>query len=271
MTTIRQLYIGDKYCTRINVPGVYDSLNGRRGIPRFEKFKTSYDVPELNELIPKVIHFIWIGSPLPYKYVVNMQTFVATNKKNGYSFKLWVDHETPPIQDIIIQDIRTDFPAEKFINKEIYDIETNWSSKADILKYEIIYQEGGICSDVDAISVKAYDSIFEKAFVCYTGEPYNDVCSGFFGFPARSRFLKYLIECLQEVRTYSFDYTQFDTKIRVCLLTGPILFTQCFQFYNDPTILMINQDIIVLNKNNSDAYSYHTFDSLLPTGWHNQK
>jgi len=270
-TTIRSLYIRDKYCTRINLPGVYDSLNGQPDVPRFPKFKASYDFPEINEFIPKVIHFVWIGSSIPYKYVINMQTFVATNKNNGYSFKLWVDHETPPIKDIIIKDIRTDFPAEKFINKKIYDIETNWSAKADILKYELIYHEGGIYSDIDAYSISAYDTIFNKPFVCYAVAPYNDIGTCLFGFPAGSRFLKYVIECLSEIRSYSIDYSQFVTKVRVCLLTGPILFTQCFQFYNDSGIEMINQDILVLNKNNPDAYSYHTFDSLLPTGWHNQK
>ena len=56
-TTIRSLYIRDKYCTHINVPGVYDSLNGQPDVPRFPKFKASYDFPEINEFIPKVIHY----------------------------------------------------------------------------------------------------------------------------------------------------------------------------------------------------------------------
>jgi len=271
MTTIHTHYILDKYCKNIGLPGVNEALCGQQGLPTFDKFNATYDFPDLTEQVPKVIHFVWIGSPISYKYVKNIEKFVATNKKRDFSFILWVDNDTPSIENVSIKDIRTDFPAATFINKEIYDIETNWSSKADILKYELIYHVGGIYSDLDAHSIKAYDSIFEKSFVCYSEAPYNDIGTCFFGFPAGSRFLRYVIDCLREVRTYSYDYSKFETKLRVVLLTGPILFTQCFKNYKDPTIQMINQDIVVLNKNNPDAYSYHTFDSMLPTGWHNQK
>jgi len=251
----------DKYITNIGISGIYDKLCGKPGMPRFTKFNSTPITPELNIPIPHIIHFVWIGSPIPYMYVKNILTFVATNK-NKYIFKLWVDHKTPPIENVLIYDIRTDFPGGVFINKKIYDIETNLGAKSDILKYELVYHEGGIYTDVDAISVKQFDNIFDNAFVAYAGEPYNDIGTCFFGFPKHSRYLKYVIDCIQEVRTYNIDYNQFDTIIKIPLLTGPILFTQCFQFYNDPTIKMISQDIVVLNQYNNDKYSYHTFDSM---------
>lgn len=253
--------IKNKYITNIGIPDIINKLNGQPNLPRFERFHTIPVKPELNLQVPHIIHFIWIGSLLPYIYVKNILSFVATNK-DRFIYKLWVDYKTPHIDGVEIYDIRTDFPIDKFINKDIYDIENNWGSKADILRYEIVYQEGGIYSDIDAISLKPFDENFNKSFVTYTGEPYNDLACGFFGFPPGSRYLKYLIDCIREVRTYSFDYSKLETKIRVPLLTGPIIFTQCFQFYNDPNIQMISQDITILNKDNPDAYSYHTFDSM---------
>jgi len=264
--------IRDKYVTYIDKPGVYDTLCGQPTIPRYERFQTVPILPERNHPIPPIIHFVWIGSSIPYKYVKNILTFVATNKSQ-YVFKLWVDHETPPIEGVVIKNIYNDFPGT-FINRDIFDIETNWSAKADILKYEIVYNEGGINSDVDAISIRPYNDenkLFDRAFVCYAEHGYNDIGTCLFGFPAESNFLKYVIDCLREVRMYSYDFASLPTKIRVLILTGPQIFTQCFQFYNDPTIQMISQDIVVLDKNNPDAYSYHTFDSVLPSGWHNQK
>jgi len=256
----------NKYITNIAVPGVNENLKGIDGSPKYEKFQTipQYHPPlNLYYQIPKIIHFVWIGSPLPYKYVKNIETFVATNVPK-YIIKLWVDYDTPSIPNVVIEDVRK--LRFTFINQDIYDSETNWGSKADILRYEIIYNEGGICSDIDAISIKPYDENFEKAFVAYTGAPYNDICNGFFGLPAGSYFLKYVIECLREVRTYTYDFNSLPTKIRIPLLTGPTLFTYCFKYYNDSNIQMINQDIIVIHRNNPDAYSYHTFDSV----WWNQ-
>lgn len=250
-----------KYITNISLINVATQLCGQPGILKYERFKSIPILPELNNNIPKIIHFVWIGSPIPYMYVVNLLTFVATNKER-YVYKLWVDHKTPPIEGVLIYDIRTNFPGGNFINKEIYDIETNWGAKADILKYELVYHEGGIYTDVDAISVKAFDENFEKAFVAYAEEPYNDVGTCVFGFPSGSRYLKFVMDCLKEVRTYNFDYASLPTKLRVCLLTGPIIFRQCFEFYNDPSIQMINQEILSLGKDNPDAYSYHTFDSM---------
>jgi mannosyltransferase OCH1-like enzyme len=271
---IKNNNIRTKYITHIGLPDVNGKICGPAGWPRYDRFRAEYTHPDIStECVPKNMHFVWIGSPIPYKYVKNIQTFVATNKPIGFTFTLWVDTDTPPIDDITIIDIRSNFPGPNgiFINRATYDIETNWSAKADILKYELIYHVGGIYCDLDAKSLKAYDEHFAHAFVCHAGQPYNDIGTCFFGFPAGSHFLKYVIDCIAEVRTYSFNFASLPTPIRVCLLTGPILFTQCFQNYNDPGIQMINQDLVVLQPNNPDAYSYHTFDSTLPTGWHNQK
>jgi mannosyltransferase OCH1-like enzyme len=127
-----------------------------------------------------------------------------------------------------------------------------------------VYHEGGIYTDVDSISVKGFDANFKKAFVGHAKEPYNDICSGVFGFPQKSNFLKYIIDCLREVRTYSYDYNSLDTKSRVCILTGPVFFTFCFKYYNDSSIQMINQELLTLGKDNPDTYTYHTYDSM----WH---
>lgn len=74
------------------------------------------------------VHFIWLGSPIPYRYDRNIKTFI----KKGYDVKVW----TEPIKDMI--------------NRDLFDNAKSYALKADILRLEILYQEGGIYCDVDA-------------------------------------------------------------------------------------------------------------------------
>ena len=49
-------------------------------------------IPEENYLLPDNLHFIWIGSKIPRKYVNNIQTYRDKNKK--YDIYLWLDNHT---------------------------------------------------------------------------------------------------------------------------------------------------------------------------------
>lgn len=81
------------------------------------------------------VHFIWLGSRLPNKYLRNINSF----KKHGYKVKLW----TEPLKDMV--------------NKDLFDRATTYALKADILRLEILYQEGGLYCDVDARMLKKID------------------------------------------------------------------------------------------------------------------
>lgn len=215
---------------------------------------------ETSYTVPQKIHFIWIGSVIPEKYVNNIKAFAEHNVPVGYSIKLWVDHDTAPINNVEICNVSStaaDAPAYMTTwtlkNKDLYDSETNFGAKADILRYEIVYNEGGIYNDVDAICLRPFDaSIFIKSFVSHTFDPWNNLCNAVFGFPAGSSFLKFVIDCIRNVSQYNYP--------EVPMRTGPTLFTKCFVSYADTQIQMINQDLLIYNRS-PHSFTYHTNDA----------
>lgn len=118
--------------------------------------------------MPKLIHFIWIGSKIPLKYVLNIIN-VAINNLN-FVIIVWFDHNnrflncddvlTSIPKNIIIKNISLLFPKiikklpsisnlEIFYKRECIGIFANFAAGADILRLLILYLYGGIYLDVD--------------------------------------------------------------------------------------------------------------------------
>lgn len=100
--------------------------------------------------IPKIIHQIWLGSPVPdvfKKYSATWQ-----EKHPGWQYKLWTDED-----------------VEKFplYNRKYYDEATNYAVKSDILRWEIVYQIGGVYVDMDYECLQSLDEFHHK-FDFYT-------------------------------------------------------------------------------------------------------
>lgn len=81
--------------------------------------------------IPRIVHQIWLGSPVPKKYQDWMTTWMNWQ---GWEYKLWTDKEVKEL---------------KLVNQEIYDKVTNYGQKSDILRMELLYMMGGIYVDTD--------------------------------------------------------------------------------------------------------------------------
>ena len=90
----------------------------------------------MEEPIPHIVHQIWIGpKPLP-KHAQKWQNFC---NKYGYQYKLW-----------------RDTAVGKLITQKYYDEMKNKNSypgMADILRYEVVYNHGGLYIDFDMIPV----------------------------------------------------------------------------------------------------------------------
>lgn len=80
--------------------------------------------------IPKIIHQIWIGDQ-SQRPVNLMQTWKDMNP--DWEYKLWTDDNLP-----------------KMMCQEQYDKMEQLHGKADILRYEILYQQGGFYVDADS-------------------------------------------------------------------------------------------------------------------------
>ena len=193
--------------------------------------------------VEKNIHFIWIGSIIPDKYIKNIKTYIKNNK--NYKIYLWVSH------DIIIESVTVKNITElHIINNKEYNIASHYGSKADILRYEIIYNYGGIYCDIDSVSLKEFDINFEKDTVSYIYPGWNNLTNAFFCFSKNNPFLLYCIQCLPYVMQFNLQHH---------FLTGPTFITTCFYYYNNNNINLIHQSKII--HRSEDGYTYHTNDA----------
>lgn len=98
-------------------------------------------------VIPKIIHFIWLGSQYPKHY----ERLKAT----------WEKHH--PEWTIIIWN---DKDAESFgmVNKKLYDRTNNYGIRSDIFRYEILYRCGGLYVDIDYECFQSFNDLLYLDF-----------------------------------------------------------------------------------------------------------
>ena len=206
--------------------------------------ETVYDVPQ-------ILHFIWIGSKISDRYVQFIKTY--RDKNPNYQMYLWVDNDfslqNEKLQDldIYVKDVR----KTNLINREIYDMDSNFGAKSDILRYEVVFKYGGIYTDIDSVAVKPFDQNFRHSFVTYSPD-YKNLSNAFFGFPANSKYLLFVIKSLPT--HYKVTRKQWPPS-----RTGPGYFTTCFLTYNDDRINLIHKDVVLNRKSNS--YTYQLMDA----------
>ena len=94
------------------------------------KVKKINDYLKINyQKIPKIIHQIWIGpKKLPYKWINSFRKDFM-NKYPGWKYYLWRDRD---VKNFNLQ------------NRLQYNSEKTYHGKSDILRYEILYNYGGI-------------------------------------------------------------------------------------------------------------------------------
>lgn len=130
-----------------------------------KKFADLRLIEPSGQKIPKKIHLIWIG---PKNFPIDSLQNVLSWKKlhPDWDFYFWTDRKRfVPIDGLIsrsIQDI--DFKGlEKQFNQSI-----NYAEKADILRYLILAEEGGIYIDHDAYCLQTFEEL-NKKYDFYTG------------------------------------------------------------------------------------------------------
>jgi hypothetical protein len=106
--------------------------------------------------IPKKVHLIWLGPrPFPRESVENIRTWFAHHP--DWTFFLWTDRKRlPPCKNMKVCDVK-DFDF-KFLKDAYYESQ-NWGEKSDILRYEILYQEGGVYIDHDANCLRSFHGL----------------------------------------------------------------------------------------------------------------
>ncbi len=180
---------GKKKTVVSSIAGDFETLSGKdratwnyvqtkQDFEHLRIFKGMYDagkefLSESSEVvrIPKVMHFIWIGSrPFPRASVENVRGWMA--KHPDWTVKFWTDRQRPTpcpgMQTFMIQDL--DFLKLK----KCFQSSDNYGEKSDILRYEILYREGGIYIDHDVKCIKAFDPMISAYdLFCGIDMPYT--------------------------------------------------------------------------------------------------
>lgn len=102
--------------------------------------------------LPKKIHQIWLGSPIPDKYAKWGEGWKSFHP--DWEYKLWTDEDVPELN---------------LSNQMVYDSISNYGAKSDILRYNILDQFGGIYVDTDFECLKSFESLCYVDFLIGAG------------------------------------------------------------------------------------------------------
>ncbi len=99
------------------------------------------------ETIPHVIHLIWGGeSPFPESSRANLASWVRLHP--SWKVKFWTDRPSRPLPVEGIERHLLEELACPHVGQYLEEAD-NWGEKSDLLRYEILFQEGGVYIDHD--------------------------------------------------------------------------------------------------------------------------
>ena len=150
----------------------WDFIQTKEDLQQMSLFKGIYDLRrgllaanETQPRIPKAVHFIWIGpKQFPRESVQNVRTWMANNP--DWTFYFWTDRPRPTpvpgMQTRMIQGLN-------FLKlRDCFKKSDNYAEKSDLLRYEILFQEGGVYVDHDVKCFKSFDDL-NAAYDFYCG------------------------------------------------------------------------------------------------------
>jgi mannosyltransferase OCH1-like enzyme len=191
-----------------------------------KKGPIDFTKPPEDATIPPFIHFIWIGSAVPPK----IQTIIDTWKvfHPGWIIKTWQDDQinTFPWQ-----------PKQRAAFDEALKAKC-WAEAADIWRYNILYEEGGIYSDTDVVCVKPFHELISNGVTFFAGQETNEnrgrdgykepfyICNALIGAAKHSPVMK---RCLDALIPRSASKYPNRPKEDLLSRTGPVLLTKACQ------------------------------------------
>lgn len=95
-------------------------------------------------MIPKIIHQIWLGTkPIPGLHLGYMNGWIRNHP--GWSYILWTE-------ELIGSLLNPIYP-------EVYSNSITWIERHDLLRFDILYQYGGVYADCDVESIKCIEPL----------------------------------------------------------------------------------------------------------------
>lgn len=152
----------------------------------YNKYVMQLDYSE-SVRIPLIIHHVWLGSNLPEyakKFRQSWQDYC-----DGWTFILWTDHPSLKYGDIILhsfQELSDYLQQEKHAKYIVMDMNhvvlhnqvalksraRNYGEKSDLIRYEALYQVGGLYVDTDFECIASFEDL-HHALEFYIGIAYD--------------------------------------------------------------------------------------------------
>jgi hypothetical protein len=150
--------------------------------------------------IPRIFHRIWLGGPMPEEFVRFGKTFEHLHP--DWEMRLWNERNLPQLR-----------------NQVAFDAAPSFAQKADILRYELLFAQGGVYLDTDFECLKPLDELLSAVRAFAASEDTQWISIGILGaVPAHPLFGAVIEELPRSVAS------QPDAAVNV--QTGPLFFTR---------------------------------------------
>ena len=194
-------------------------------------------------MIPKIIHQIWLGdqSKRPSEIMKTWQ-----DKHPDWEYILWTEENLPEIK-----------------NKKQFDEMEELAGKADILRYELLYNQGGIYIDADTVCVNPIDShmLENDSFSHWENEYFIPglIHNGHIGSCVKNELMSKMVEHIGNQDKIYYG------PLNAWKVTGPVLITNMVKHLRY-TKLRIYPSYYFIPKHYSGVEHYYTNDKIY--GYH---
>lgn len=162
--------------------------------------------------IPKLLHMIWVGNPMPEHLSKNITRW--TDMHPGWVVNVWGDEDLTWLQN-----------QEYFDNAASHvPPDAVGQFKADIARYEILYNLGGFYADVDTYPLRNIEPALEGLTEFAAAEDQRFIGNTYLGAVPEHRVFANLIKYLPESIDRNFG-------ARPCISTGPQYLTPSWRHY----------------------------------------
>lgn len=158
--------------------------------------------------IPKIIHQIWIGSPLPEQYKKLQKTWKKHHP--DWQYILWTDKEIRKLN---------------LFNMDKYNFAINYGEKSDIARFELLYRFGGVYVDTDFECLQPFD-ILHHACDFYTSVAYDKECLMYSAVIACKPGHPIIKKCIEDLRLIT---SNTNDPHQILERTGPFYLTRCIK------------------------------------------
>ena len=178
-------------------------------------------------MIPKIIHQTWKNNDVPEGYLEYQKKVKELHP--DWEYKLWTDEDNTAF-------VKQYFPG-------FYDTYVGLPKnimRADMIRYMIMFQVGGIYLDLDYEMLKPFDLLNYELVLPYNrnksfGDPYDAFGNCIFGSVPGHPFWKYVLDDFKEPRDYQQFFKSLSDKPYIVrdttleeAITGPGLLTRIF-------------------------------------------